>query len=401
MTHYSHCSRETPTVGAAAVWAGLVSGAVALPAGAAQYALDYRLEASVEVNDNVNLNPDPIEVSGGLLALPLTFTRKTERTEASLEAEASFYRYDVEEYDSDNQNLQGRLTHQLERGDIEAYAGYLRDSTRDSEFLDTGMVGPTATRRETASGGGTLSRLFSERNGIVAGIDYRDVTYGAERFQDFAFLSGYGGWLHQWSPITQLQLQAYANAFETRGGVIDVQSDGLGVQAGFDTQFSERLSMFLLAGWITVETGYTASPGIPLPPPEDDGSYLLDGRLTYESERSQWQLRLKSEPTPSGNGVLLNTDRLDVNYRYRVTEHAALVVNANIGRQDGQDPRIDRNRDFARTSLRLDYRVGRSWFLGARYRYSWQDAAFFDDSVEGNALFLSLRYQPRASTWSR
>jgi hypothetical protein len=368
---------------------------------AAEYSLEYGAEASYENNSNVNLNPDPIEVSGGFIAFPLLLKRRSERTEASFDAKASFYRYDVEEYDSDNQDLQGKLKYQLERGEMDVAAGYLRDSTRDSEFLDTGVVGPAATRRETASAGANISRLFTERKGFVAGMSYRDVSYQADRLQDFDYLSGYGGWLHQWSEVTQLRLQAYGNRFENSGGIVNVSSDGLGVQLGIDTQLSERLTLFLLAGWITVESEYETDFGVALPPPADDESYLVDGRLSYKSERSQWQLRLKSEPTPSGIGVLLNTDRLDLDYRYSLTEKLALALNANVGTQEAQDVRLNQDRDFARGSVRLDYRMTSSWTLSTRYVYSWQDAAFFADTADASAVYLSLRYEPVASVWSR
>lgn len=368
---------------------------------AAEYSLQYGVNANYEYNDNVNLNPDPIEVSGGFVALPLTFRRRDARLDASLEAEASFYRYDVQEYDSDNQNLQGRLAYELKRGEWDLYAGYLRDSTRDSEFLDTGIVGPSASRRETASTGGSFSNLLTKRNGVVAGMDYRDTTYEADRFNDFEFVSGYAGWLHQLTPITQLRVQAYGNRFETDGGLVDVSSDGLGAQAGIETSLTKRLSLSLLAGWLTVETDYSAGAGIAVPPPEDDDSFLLDARLTYPGERSRWEMRLSSQPAPSGFGFLLNTDRLDLDYRFRVTKRVNLVANANVGRQEAQDVRLNQDRDFARGSVRLDYRVGRAWYLAGRYQYSWQDAEFFDGTADASAIYLTLRYEPVAKIWSR
>ncbi|MEE4110480.1 MAG: hypothetical protein V2I24_14100 [Halieaceae bacterium] len=363
--------------------------------------MQYGVGATYEYNENLTLTPDPIAVSGGSVALPVTLRRRSERLDASLDAEVAAYRYDVEEYNSDNQDLQGRLAYELERGKWDVHAGYLRDTTRNSEFLDTGIVGPAATRRETASAGGSVSNLLTERNGIVAGLDYQDVTYAADRFNDFDFLSGYGGWLHQWSPLMQLRLQVYGNRFETRGASVDVRSEGLGAQGGIDTQFSERLSLAVLAGWIRVDTSYSASVGVVPPSPDSDDGFLLDARLTYQSERSRWNLRFKREPAPSGIGVLLNTDRLDVDYRYRFTERVNLVASANVGRQEAQDIRLNQDRDFARGSVRLDYRLREDWYLAARYQYSWQDAEFFPDTADASAVYVSVRYEPLARTWSR
>ena len=150
-----------------------------------------------------------------------------------------------------------------------------------------------------------------------------------------------------------------------------------------------------------MESEYSAATGITIPPPEDEDSLLLDARITYRSERSQWEMRLSSQPAPSGIGVLLTTDRLDLDYRYRVSERVNFFANANVGAQKAVDSRVNQDRNFARGSLRLDYRLSEQWYVAGRYQYSWQDAEFFTDTADASAGFLSLRWEPVANTWSR
>lgn len=365
---------------------------------AAEYSFEYGVDATYEYNENVNLQPDPISVSGGFIALPVTLARRSERLETSLAAEASFHRFDVEEYDSDNQDLRGDLSYALENGELTSYLGYTRDTTRNSEFLDTGIVGPLAIRREAASAGAGISELLTERNGFVAGLDYRDTRYDSTLFQDFDFLSGYGGWLHQWSERTQLRLQAYGNRFENRDGIVNVSSEGLGAQAGIERALSEQLTMSVLLGWISVATDYSEPT---VEDPEDDGSYLVDAELAYQSERARWRFGLTSEPTPSGVGVLLDSTRANLSYRYRLTERANLDLSAILGTQSAQDPRINQDRDFASGNLRLDYRLAEAWYIAGRYEYRWQDAEAQTDTADGSTVLLSLRWQPEKSVWSR
>ncbi|MEH6584465.1 MAG: hypothetical protein V7754_21205, partial [Halioglobus sp.] len=136
-------------VGRASSLALMASLALA-PAGAwaNEYSFEYGVEAGYEYNDNVRMAPvDELSISGGRVSIPATLASRSERMEASLDGELIFSRFDEDSYDSDDQDLEGKFKYLFERGELEANAGYRRDSTRTSEFLDTGVVGAAATRR--------------------------------------------------------------------------------------------------------------------------------------------------------------------------------------------------------------------------------------------------------------
>lgn len=373
----------------------------AMHTSAAEYSLDYKVTGGYEYNDNVTLsNVNEIDISGGKVSLPVTLTMRTERLDASLLGELASAKYDESGYDSDDQNLKANATYQLERGELSGYAGYKRDSSRTSEFLDTGIVGLSASRREAASAGASGFHMFTEKNGFSFGADYSDVDYDSIRLQDYKYSTAYAGWLHQWSQRTQVRLQAYGNRYEN-DSFIKVESDSLGVQAGFDSQLSEQLSISLLAGWINVDTDYSTDLSIAPQEDETNDTYLIDGSLTYRLERHELSAGINSGTNPSGDGYLLKNDQIDVNYRYHVSERSRFDLGLVAGMNGSLDSRINNDRDFARLQLRMDYRFSSAWYIAGRYTYSYQDRERANSDVDSNAVYISLVYQPEKTVWSR
>lgn len=367
-----------------------------------EYSLDYSVKGRYEYNDNVNLTHDnEIDISGGKVSLPATLAVRNERMDASLMGELASSKYNESDYDSNDQNLQAKASYKLQRGTVAGNAGYKRDSTRTSEFLDTGVVGLSAVRRESATVGGYTDYMFSERNGLIAGIDYADVAYDGNRFTDYKYASGYAGWQNQWSERTRLRLQAYGNRYENDSSVIGVESDSLGVQAGFDSTLSEQLSLSLLAGWVGVDTEYSTDLPVAPPADDDDNGYLLNASLDYTQPRYTLSAKLKNDLTPSGDGYLRQTSQLDLIYRYDVSELSRFELALVAGSSTATDSRIDNDRDYARARLRLDYRFSPSWYVAGTYTYSYQDRDRAQGTADGNEIYLSLIFHPEKNVWSR
>jgi hypothetical protein len=383
----------------------LMFTALALPlAGTSQayeYSLDYSVKGRYEYNDNVGLRADEeLDVSGGKMSLPATLTMRSERLKASLMGELASSKYDDSGYDSNDQNLQGNATYQLERGTVTGHVGFKRDSTRDSAFLDTGIVGLEATRVEKGTLGGSGDYMFTEKNGIIGGVDYSDVSYASDRYQPYEYLSGYGGWTHQWTERTRLRLQAYASRYEN-DAALKVESDTIGAQAGFDSELSERLSVSVLAGWADVDTDYSTNLLVQLPNDSSDSTFTGEGNLTYREERYELTTKINSGTRPSGDGYLLQTTQLDLGYRYHVTEQSRFDFTLVGGNSSSLDSRINNDRDYARANLRMDYRFAPSWYVAGTYTYSYQDRQRALGDADSNAVYASLVFNPQKKTWSR
>jgi hypothetical protein len=374
---------------------------VAMSTWATEYSLEHQVTSGYQFNDNVRLsNADEINISGGSVSLPATLAMRTERLHASLSGELASAKYNESRYDSSYQNVKANAIYGFERGELSGYSGYKRDSTMSSEFLDTGIVGLTALRQDSASAGASGFHMFTEKNGLSAGASYSDIDYTSTRLQNYEYTTAYAGWLHQWSERTQLRLQAYGNRYEN-GNIITVESDSLGVQAGFDSQFSERLSVSLLAGLINVDTDYSTDLALATPGDENTNTYLIEGSLDYRLERHEFFANVNSSTSPSGNGYLLKNDQMELKYRYRASERTRFDLELLEGRNGSVGSRINNNRDYARLKLSLNYRFSSIWYIAGSYARSDQNSERADSKADSNAVYASLVYQPEKYLWSR
>ncbi len=383
---------------------------VTLSSQASEYSLGYSVEGSAEYNDNIALRTeDIIDISGGSISLPVTLTSRSERLKSSLMGELTSSKYSESGYDSDDQNLQGDTRYQLERGELTGNAGYKRDSTRNTAFLDTGVVGLNATRVEEATIGGSGDYMFTEKNGIVAGADYMDLNYDSPLYDNYDYIAGNVGWQHQWTERTLLRLQGIANRYQNDAD-LQQTSDSLGAQVGFNSQLSEPLRIFLLAGWVNVETDYSTNSSIALPENESSDVFQMNGSLNYRQERYELSAAVRSGTRPSGNGNLGKTNQLDLNYRYYVSERSRFDLGLVGGRDSTLNENVSNDRDYARVKLRLDYRIAQSWYVAGAYMFSYQDrendggfvnADQTDGSADSNQINISLIFQPENIVWSR
>lgn len=385
-----------------AVWCSSIAAMLfTVSSQGSEYSFDYAVELGGDYNDNVRLTPDnQIDIIGGVLNIPLNLRRRSERLDTTLRGELGFSRYDVDEYDSNDQEIEGRATYQLERGELEGYAGYVRDSTRTAEFLDTGLVGPDASRRELFRTGGTFSHLITERNGILIGADYRDVDQESSELQDYKDLTGNLGVTHQWSQATRLRAQLYGGFYESDDFGRDVESDTVGFQVGYDSEVSENFQSSLLVGWANVSSDFGGGQAGE-PTSEDTDSLLLQGSLSYTGERHSLRAEIFSEPDASSGGTLYERHRLNGEYRYQLTERARLRVGVVLGKQSSVDDLVDNDRDFARLALSTDYRVTRHWSVRAVYQFSYQDRESDPGDADQNEVRLLVIYRPDRFIWSR
>ncbi|NQX87054.1 MAG: hypothetical protein HRT77_00165 [Halioglobus sp.] len=380
-----------------------VSTILSVNSTANEYSFEYSVQGGYEYNDNIGLrSEDEIDVSGGVITAPATLTIRSERLETSLIGELTSAKYDDSDFDSDDQNLEGRTQYLLERGELTGYAGYKRDSTRTSEFLDTGIVGLRATRVEHATAGGSVDYMFTEKNGLVAGVDYLDRDYDSPLQTDFDNISGYAGWRHQQTERTSLRLQVIAARYENDAN-LQVTSDSVGAQVGFDSELSEALNVFLLVGWVNVDTDYSANASSIVTTPDDDSNdvFQMNGSLVYRQERNELSLEVSSGTRATGSGTLDESHRLNLSYNFRWTEGSRLRLALVGGKNSSLDSDVDDDRDYARGRIGVDYRIAESWYLGGTYTYSYQDRQRADGDADSNQIDLSLIFRPDRHVWSR
>lgn len=365
-----------------------------------EYSFEYEVEAGYEYNDNINLQPEEeIDTSGGRINIPATLAARSEQFEVSLRGALAWSRYNEGSYDSDDQALEGRAKYLFENSELEGFASYDRGTTLDDQFLDTGVVGEEASRVETTGFGSKGIHWFTKENGFVGDISYSEVDYESDLYEDNDYTSGLLGWVGRRNERVLLRLQAYASHYESTGD-IEVETDSLGAEFGFDYDISEQLQTTLLAGWIWIETDYSFSL-TENPEGSDSDDLLLAGSLMYTQERYDLEASIESRPTPSGDGYMLFTQQLDLDYRYRFTERTQFELGLIVGHSEAEDNRIDNDRDYARARLSLGYSFSRLWHGAASYEYSYQDQEQESGDAGSNAVYLTVMFRPDKSVWSR
>lgn len=364
-----------------------------------EYSFGYGVEGGYEAIDNVALRPDQqLDISGAQLTLPLSFTAKSERRETQVAGSFKTSKYDEEAWDSDDFDVRGQSSYLLEKGEVGGYLGFKRDSTRTGEFLDTGVIGFQATRREAVTGGLSAENLLTERNGFAGSISYRSVEFESPLLRDFEASRGEFGWLHRWSERTKLRLQVYGSRFENDDelGGFDSVTDTVGAQFGIGTTLNENVSFEIVTGLVSLESDYSNE----FDSFESD-EVLFKGTMSYEAERHRLGITVATEPSASGIGVAVIGDYVGVKYDYALSDRSKLKIAVDVGSRSAIDDRFNIDRDFASVDFTLDYRVSRSWYLAANYGYFWQEQSQAIDSADSTRVGLSVVFRPEKKVWSR
>ena len=112
-------------------------------------------------------------------------------------------------------------------------------------------------------------------------------------------------------------------------------------------------------------------------------------------------LNLASQTFPSGDGYVQTRDSGRLSYSFRISDMVTLRLAALYGQNESVDERANVNRDYADGEAGLDWRINRSWYLTARYRYRFQDYETSPGDADSSAVFFGIRYEPTTKRWSR
>lgn len=402
--HNPHKPREATRLPAMVrTLAGAAALASALPpvVHATQYSLEYEVDTRYNFNDNVGLRPDnEVDVNGVELALPAALSISEERYNAYARGEISSSKYDDSGYNSDDQELELGGEYKFERGGIKASAGIDRDSTTDTAFLDNGVVGATADRVERYTAGVNGLYYLSQSNALIGGVNYTQNDYDTPTLVDNESRGGYLGMSHQYTENTVVQLQAYVSRFENDAR-IGVESDSVGLQAGFSTNFTENLSVSALGGYSEVETEYFAVAGLPVPDDDDTSGWILNSALDYTGDRSSVRASFSRRETASADGYLIVNNQLEVEYDYQLTERVKVLLEVIAGNSGALNEDIDNDRDYASGKIRGTYQLTENWFLSAGYTHRYQDRERASGDASANIADVSIIFKPNPLSWSR
>ena len=363
-----------------------------------EYSIDYHVSGGASYNDNESLSrEDERATYGTQISLPISFNMRSEQASASFLSELKSYKFDDSGYNSNDQNFQGNAAYQLENGSVSGDAGYMRGSTRNTEFLDTGRIGGVATRVERASAGASAAYFLTENNRAFATLNYGQTDYASPRYIGGKVISGVVGASHQWTERTSLSLRGNVARYQNNADQ-PTTSNIIGSQAGFASVLSENLDVALTGGITYVTTSFDTNSPISRPDSDSTG-YVINGSVNYKQERYLLSATFLRNIRPTGNGELNIFDQVKMICRYRLSDRTAFNVSLLGGNTEALEGAIDNDRRFAQIGLGISYKLSESWSISSDYTHRYQDSG--RGSAQSNGLKINLTYNPKEHIWSR
>jgi hypothetical protein len=397
-------------------WLALPLLLAVLSAQAAEWAFEPSASLREEYNDNIRLTPLPHNsVWGTTLSPSVNFARRTEVSDTSggLRLNMSHFSGDsnldrVDQYYSISSNLK------TERDTFALDASYTRDSTLVTEAQTTGIVLTHAQRANIALNP-SWTHTLTERNALRLDMRYEDTRYSSAPASaglvDYTDWTAAGGWLYQYSERDLLNLSVYNSRFQTASG--NVKSNTVGIQGGITHNFSETLRGSFLVGVrstkSTVESQTCDLINVPLNALFGTCFLYVPITQTLDSTASGSTLNAKldklfqtggvsgtvsRELVPSGNGTLVETDRVGISARRQFSEKLGVGVDATASRSRYVGGAVIGNEvHYYTISPRLTWRMTQWWLLEAGYRHteqSYQSGTGIAPS--SNAVYVTVAY---------
>ena len=370
---------------------------------AAETTLKAGAGLNYKYDDNVRVTPiNAIELSGAVATGFVKSEYSTERFSLIGDAKVGVERYGDIELDSDdpalaepkasdfdNESLDLTLdfAYQWELHRVSLEGRYWLDSTLNTQFTDTGLGGlreiEGATERETISIAPAWNWQINQRQELDVQAGWRQVEFESDLYVDYDYSNLVFNWAYFLNERMRLQLQPMFSRYENKANFA-VTSDTFGLEGGLIWSVTEKWQLNLLAGSTRVYTEYGGGGFFVVNPDtgliefieiddQDANGFTGSAALTFDDEYHGFSFNISSRVTPSGDGVLRQTDEARATYYWKPFERIRLDFDARIGQSDTTEERARDARDYSEAAVRFGYQFAQQWWLSARYRYRTQE----------------------------
>jgi len=398
------------------------AGRVVLPAlclitaSGASFGQAWVIEPSVQLqgqyDDNIRLATEsPGTVFGTELSGEVGLSRLTEVAELRGFLRLEFVTYtgnDDNLRDEDNQfigfsslrrtelgqwSLDGFVVRDRTLGDVEVFLspeGVIIDPDTviidPDDDIDVGLV-EVNVRRNRLTLNPAWQYSLTERTDIQLGYRFNTVFYEDEQEADLTDFTRHqvtGSVFHHLTPVDRVR--ADIEAIRYRAPDEDREFDTYLLRAGIDRRFSETLRAGFSLGFRHTSFETPQEDG-------DESGYVVRVDGTQRTQFGQFNARLERNLSPSGSGEVVQSDQFDFRMTREISPRLGFSMRArffqNKSLREG-DSRNDRRYFLIEPELRWNWTRWLS--IGASYRYRWQERDQDPDSVESNAVFVSLIY---------
>ena len=380
-------------------------------------ALEWSAQPSVTVgstvNDNINLVPGPHDtVWASTISPQVTLNASSARSTSSGRAQINRLDYFSNSALSRTDGLLDlTFTRQYERSQLSLAGNLTRDSTLESELIQTGVV-TTRAQRTSRTLDPTWSYFITERDVINFGYSYLDVSYGNATT---------GGLLnyteedpsvvltHAFSEKNKLNLSLSYSNYKSLNPVSLATNTSqyrfttTSAQMGFSRELSETLSVSLMAGVHKTDSSIISQDclfvfNICFPDPNltetnssNTGSlFKLTLQKAFESSQITSELSRSLQPTADGGEV--QTDRLLGGYNAKLSQTVSGSLNMSLYKtQASTGSRTSNNSRYYSISPALSWQITEWWSANAFYARSVSKPEQGAEAA-GNAINLTLNY---------
>lgn len=393
---------------------------------AAEWSAEPTVSLRQEYNDNINLTLQPHNaVWGTILSPAITFSGKSETLEVSGGAQLNFNRYTgAKGLDSDDRIFTLSTQYKTERDKFGLNVSSKSDSTRATELASTGSVLPRA-QRNSLSIRPSWTHSLTERVALRLDYTLSDTKYedGASvGLVDSKYKAASASVIYLLTDTDKLTVSGTRSKSISTGSSESTTDD---LRLGLTHEFSETLqadaqvgvrrttSTFLSAIYSCDHLGlgsilpFQSSSGvicgyygvIPVAAlllynPQtvsSRGSSLNLGLTKKFGEADSLTARLSRDISPSGRGLLIETDHLSLGYSKRFSETLSGSLNTNLYRN--RYPAIaNYGSEYFTIAPSLSWQLSEWWNLDAGVQYARQKYDSSATSVSSNLIYGSIRY---------
>lgn len=379
-------------------------------------ALEWSAQPSVavgsRVHDNIDLETTPQGIVWASSISPQLLL-SARSAQSALTGRAQINRHDYSDksvLSHTNGLLDLLFTRQYELSQLSLAGTLARDSTLESELIETGIVTSRAQRTSL-----TLSPSWvysiTERDSINLGYSYIDVSYGAttttSNLQDYVKKDPSITLSHEFTEKNKLSLSFGYSDYQSQTPISLTNSQykfaTTSAQLGFIREFSDTLNISLQAGLHKTDSsisGLVCQPLFPFPgcisvPIEtnnsDTGS-LFKATLRQAFESSQLTVELSRSLQPTADGGLAQSDRLSGGYSAKLTPTLTSSLNMSIYQsQNSAVSGTTNHRRYYSVTPTVTWQITERWATNASYSRSVSQNASGAEST-GNAIDLTLNY---------
>jgi long-subunit fatty acid transport protein len=426
----------------------------------AEYSIDSKIGASATYNNNATLTAieeREVRLNGSRVTPQATFGINTETVSSELDVRLELRRYDLDEWNTNDQYINYVLSKKLQKQTISFTAGFIRDTTRTSEFESSGIA--TADRHERHTAGfvwdySPTRRIFTRVNLNWSEDEYEDPF---DRFSDYenysiSLLGGYqineklsvnllGSYTEtEFNTVEQRVFYTDGNPFNVltplQTAIPETKQNTF--RLGVQYAFTETLSLDASLGktdntrsWEVLQTDFTnaglgtsgivdgdavCEPGFLGEDPAltddlcSESSSKTDSAdisLTKEWEKSNGALAYNESTQPSSDGTLFSSKTLSLNWDSKITEKQSLSARLQYGENEtvyrvaSIQQRNDRR--YSNVTLTHFYKFLEQWQIRSSYTFRAQkyDRILDTDKADSNYFSLGIVYTPKKSSWSR